>query len=391
MCRIGFLAAALCLGQFVGVHALQTAATCGHYDQQVRDIETTITNATFSHWYNQSSLIAARFDSEDLDEVELFVEEATNATKKALGLDEVRRLQETMQTSGAVILHGVPLEKHLPLNPITGSNRFPKSTQISEASLVGVGQLFGEVLGYSVETSYSHPLVHDAFPVKSAAASAASSPRPQAYHQDMSYLHHTEVPDFFALLCLREGPVATRTGLIDNREVMRGVSAQSEAVLRDASAFVVKQPAWIESQMWQQRVVGNWTGAILDKPIISGPSSWPSIALRTNMDEVVPQSALAAEALKELLMAVEEAGNKSSGVLLRKGDVVVFDNKKMLHRRMDTKVNFDGLDRFLQRAYFHMKPSSLNRIGRIHQIARRVLEHEDSSLYDAGAQCQCRM
>jgi alpha-ketoglutarate-dependent taurine dioxygenase len=323
------------------------------------------------------SKISARFDSKDPAEVEAFVKDATSAAMAAFGPDAVLDLRQQMWEHGKVIFQDVPLEKQLPPNPVTGSNRFPKSSQISEASIIGIGQLFGQLLGYKVETSYSHPLVHDGFPLSGANSAAVSSPRPQQYHQDMSYLDDAEVPDFLALLCLREGHVATKTGLIDNREIVRRLSPKTQAILRDPRNFLVKQPAWVGNEAWHDRVVHNQTANVVHKAMLSGPASWPSIATRVNGDDIIPdggRDSIPAQALAELWAAIDETDQESSrGVFLRRGDLLVFNNKKMLHRRFDTTVSFDGFDRVIQRAYFHTDPGSLIMSGRIHQESRWTL------------------
>lgn len=287
--------------------------------------------------------------------VRLAADSASRVLPKALK-ELVRGLTSPRSTASALVLHGMPLDKEIPLAPTDGSKQLQKSSYIAEAGLVGIGQLRGELFGYANESGYSNPYLHEGFPIAPAwwqegvAKTALSDPGDLLCHQDMSYMADHYFPDLLLLLALREGPdTSVRTCHLDNRDILQRLPAGVEAILRDASAFRVKP------------LEGNPTPVGL-KAIVYGPPNAPSIALRVD-GSMEPQTEVAREAYQHLIDAVEAAlavGSSDAGlcpgVHLATGDLLVLANKKAVHGRSPVNHNLDGLDRLLLRGYFHVHP-----------------------------------
>jgi L-asparagine oxygenase len=80
-------------------------------------------------------------------------------------LFQVRKFREEPDAPGAMVVRGLPIDHFLPPTPLDGDRSKEKTTFVSEASLLALSLLFGEVFGISqvsyfpwVITSYSYLL-----------------------------------------------------------------------------------------------------------------------------------------------------------------------------------------------------------------------------------------
>ena len=248
-------------------------------------------------------------------------------------------------TPGVMAVRNLPTDPHLPPTPVDGGPSLQKKTFVAEGVLLGLSQLLGEPVGFTMEKD--DRLIHDVVPVSAGAAAQTdqSSPVFLNFHNDIV---HDEIgrydvsnPDFLVLNCLRQDVDAEAvTYYADARDIMRTLSPQTARTLseplfrRNAHGSLVRDVA---------------NGAdVLSAPtqVTSGPPDSPEIVISANgMHGLTIE---ARRALYDLQLACQGVAHQ---IKLEPGSALLINNRKGLHARSQFSARHDGRDRWLQRTY----------------------------------------
>mmetsp|Transcript_43087 Transcript_43087/g.63907 ORF Transcript_43087/g.63907 Transcript_43087/m.63907 type:complete len:302 (-) Transcript_43087:631-1536(-) len=253
----------------------------------------------------------------------------------------------------AVLIKGLPVDRIIHETPTDGSRSMKKKGQVIEALLIALGQSLtgGMPIGYSFEKGYSDPFIHEGFVREGGSALTVGTAL--AFHADMGYLRQPSlVPNFLGLFGVREGlDRKVTTEILDNRDILRFVPAETQKALRQPH-FIIRIPQGVpigKTNKNQSRI----------RPLLTGSASTPTIALPPSEGNVFGVDKVGHRALKILREAIDQA--KRFGfvhrVHLMPGDLLLFDNRRVLHSRSAVR-NKEALlphpdGRVIFRAYFH--------------------------------------
>ncbi len=243
----------------------------------------------------------------------------------------------------AIVFENLPLDPFVPSTPIEESVRsLNKPTYIAEAMLMAMGELAGAyVVGYKAETEYSNPWAHEGFPRPGNGGSALTSTSGMLnHHQDMSY--QRVIPDLLGLICLREGDdssLRTTIGSVEN--IIQLLPKDVVSILRQERFKITASTQWVDAGSIGDHTVR--TRALLEGTSLHLPVRWD------NMVGIDREASQAIESLRNILQIA-----KPSGVHLREGEMIIFNNQKVIHGRTPYQnLKYDGQsDRVVIRSYF---------------------------------------
>ena len=293
-------------------------------------------------WINKNSVV----------DTKKFVQEAKAILAPYVTSDRdlLRKLRELLADSGprltsidAIVFENLPQDPYVPPTPIDSSMKsLNKPTYVSEAMLMAMGELAGTfVVGYRAETEYSNPWAHEGFPRPGAGGSALTSTTGMLdHHQDMSY--QREIPDILGLICVREGDdPSLKTTIVSTENIVQFLPKHVESILRQNRFKITASAKWIDVDEIDGDPVQ--TRALLEGASLHLPVRWE------NMIGIDPEASQAIEILRQVLLDV-----KPSGVHLRDGEMILFNNQKVVHGRTPYRdLKYDGIsDRVIIRSYF---------------------------------------
>ncbi|WP_253884820.1 TauD/TfdA family dioxygenase [Actinokineospora diospyrosa] len=208
----------------------------------------------------------------------------------------------------------------------------PGQAQRASLLLASVTTMLGEPFNYA--SLYHGRVVQNMVPVRKMefTQTSQSSTGMLDWHCEDSF--RDDRCDYAGLLCLRGDPTAA-SKYSQARDV--DLAPAHIAVLRQPRYHVRPDPAHVLAGEVSMRRL----------PILSGSASSPEIAYDTHHLEPLDEADTeAAEALRELGAALDEAA--ISHVMAR-GDLLIFDNKRVVHARTPFTARYDGTDRWLMR------------------------------------------
>jgi L-asparagine oxygenase len=232
-------------------------------------------------------------------------------------------------------LSGLPIDLDLEPTP-TGRQSRIAATPVTEGLLLGIADLLGMVYGFSSEEGGA--IIHDISPRQHLALSVSSKgyKRTLDFHSDVAF--HALRPHFLMLLCLRTGNhEVCPTIVADIESAFRSLSRNHRGILMQEN-FIIRPPASFQ------------TGLEIVTSLITEKSG--RVETRLNSDQVIPLNSQASEALTALQSELELQEHQHR-IFLRPGEMLVFDNRRVVHGRAEFTPLFDGQDRWLQRVYVH--------------------------------------
>jgi L-asparagine oxygenase len=232
-----------------------------------------------------------------------------------------------------LLLHGL-LPNHVMLPATVTSSSAPPSGQAQRAALllVGVMVMFGEPFNYA--SLWGGQLVQNLIPVrgKEFMQTSQSSSGMLDWHVEDGF--REDRCDYAGLLCLRGDP-AGASQYAQAKDLH--LSPDLAAMLREPRFQVRPDPAHV--------LPGKVTPRRL--AVLTGPESAPEIVYDTHHIEPIDDAdTAAAAALRELHTCLDKV--RMSHVMNR-GDLLIFDNKRVVHARTPFTARFDGTDRWLMR------------------------------------------
>lgn len=245
---------------------------------------------------------------------------------------------------GVLLLGNLPCDDALPPSPATGRAR-DKATFVSEATLLGVGQLLGEVTGYLREKQGE--LIQNVVPERSGAHTQSNKSAGVflQFHNDLTVdstrRFFVTNPDFSLLLCLRaDRQSRALTYYVESAALERRLSAEDTQQLCSPH-YRFSSPHGYSADGGER----IWSSP---QPILVGPEGEREIRLAANGVEAT--NAEAAAALRRLYELCADPSVHSSHHL-RPGEMLLLNNRKGVHARSVFEAQFDAEERWLQRAY----------------------------------------
>jgi len=234
-------------------------------------------------------------------------------------------------TTDITVVHSIDVGE-VPPTPTDISYQLPASHK-SIRALKYIINSYGHLIGYSQEQNGN--LIHNIVPLPQQALNqiSSSSETVLALHTELAF--HPYKPDYVFLMCLREDLSALTTYAVLS-EILTNLSEETKSVLHQQ---------WFTTTIDLSFIL---SGAI-DKTIPTTILTTTDEGTTFTYDEALikPTNELADAALKELKNAI----NKSIRyVALETGDLLILNNKTVVHGRNPFKPKYDGTDRWLQRA-----------------------------------------
>ncbi len=247
----------------------------------------------------------------------------------------IRAYRNDPGPDGTLVLRGLPIDaQNLPLTPMVPESVERESTVPAVVSVLITLNL-GEIAAYRDEKSGA--LVQNVVPVpgKEAAQSNAGSV-PLQLHVENAF--HPCRPDFVTLLCLRSDRLSSVGTLVSS--VRRALNLLDAATLRTLrqNRFVTQRP----------HSFGNG-GESPAHAVLEGDPADPNATVDFHATKPLDDGA------KIALDRLQEAFIESvTAVPLRPGDMVVVDNRIVVHGRSGFTPRYDGYDRWLHRTFAHL-------------------------------------
>lgn len=258
----------------------------------------------------------------------------------------VARLQQFAwgdMNEGHLLVKGLPEVAQLPPTPVSNAHAVAAMTRVCRFQAL-VNECVGRMIAYEAE-GYGYTF-QDMVPTASGAQSQTSLGSAVELELHTEQAFSPLRPDFVSLACLRGDPRAL-TYMFSARQLVTKLSTKEVSLLRE--------PLWTttidESFMAEGRefLLGFERGPI---PILSGADDDPFIVF--DQDLMRGTSATARE-LKDTVIRTYHAERVSH--CLAPGQMLLIDNRRVVHGRSVFTPRFDGADRFIARSFIVADPS----------------------------------
>lgn len=246
----------------------------------------------------------------------------------------VREFKSHPSASPVLLIRNLPLDDNLSDTPFDGGRASDKKSFISESCLTGFSQILGELYGYTDEKNGE--LIQNICPIKGQekANSGEGSNTRFYFHFDNAYFKFR--PDYFSLYCLRsDHDKAALTSVMDARDVVESLTKEDIEIL--------KQPLFITPAPDSFRKSHGKTLWSAPRPIIDGSLTFPKLILK--LPEMKTLTAEASQAFLNIRNKIMNDEVPSYSVKLEPGDLVFFDNARVMHDRSSFVPRYDGKDR----------------------------------------------
>jgi len=237
---------------------------------------------------------------------------------------------------GALLFRGLPCDSVLPATPVNGQAAGKQSFG-SEYCLATFAAHLGEIIGYRQEKHGA--LFHDMTP--SAAQEHVQSSEGSRVQLEMhtERCFHPHLPDYLLLLCLRPDHTHQAATCYASVRRLRPLLSPSDYLALFAPEF----------RTGIDYSFGNLTTEKANGPVLSvlyGDPADPCMRYDLDlMEGLTARARSALAALTQLLPSITEQ------VCLDSGDLLVLDNRRVVHGRRAFSARYDGRDRWLQRVY----------------------------------------
>jgi L-asparagine oxygenase len=250
-------------------------------------------------------------------------------------LHTIQQFKKKSSRTGVLLLSGLPTDPILPPTPVVPNAKIMKPTFISEMWLSIIGSALGDIYGYTQEKSGN--LFHSVYPTKAGESTQSNegSKIELAFHSED--IHHPYPPDYVLLFCLRQ----------DLRKEAKTFYADISDIyprLTDAEARTLQTKEFYTGPPYS---FGFEAGTTFKEPmsILYGHSANPFI--RYNF-LTQAKSSSARSALESLRIVANQVRKQ---IYLKAGDLLILNNRRVLHSRSEFYCDFQGNDRWLQRAF----------------------------------------
>lgn len=265
---------------------------------------------------------------------DIFLESLTKEMIKTL-----YELRLGLTPVGAALITNLPLDSDLVPTPTNGKMVKQKSSFVAEAMLIGIGRFMGYPFSYN--NQHGGEFIHCVAPQigKEKSISAFGSDSIFDFHIEATYCDFR--PDFLSLLCLRENSQQkVITNISDNQNAINSLPADMVKILSQENYQLKQSEIFTNHQQVKQKRIA----------VITHNNREKRFCFNFNTMQALNEPALKAlDSFKQQLIAGR------TGIILKKGDLLLIDNNRCCHGRTDFKAFYDGNDRWLIRNYIHTK------------------------------------
>jgi alpha-ketoglutarate-dependent taurine dioxygenase len=244
---------------------------------------------------------------------------------------KIVQIVSTLESDGYVII-STDLGDYASPTPVSLTEEY-SGPYFGEVVISLVSKVFGTL--QSLSHQHNGRPFHDVMPIQAyqQEQTSGSSDVLLEMHTELSFVDVP--PEYLMLFCVREDPDRqAETHLFDSRRAISKLDAETYACLSTPNfSFRMDDNATSNEDVSDEPV------AIIDGPSIK--------LLRFDVDTCIPLSSEAERAAKLLENAL--LSHKVS-VRLETGQILVVDNKRIVHSRGAFSANYDGKDRWLKRA-----------------------------------------
>lgn len=214
------------------------------------------------------------------------------------------------------------------------------ATLRQEAAIVLLGQFLGDVFGYA--SLQDGRLIHNLLPIPGAEMdqSGHGSKATLEWHTEDAFTPFRA--DYLALMGLRNnGGIATT---VCGLEALGALDPQDEALLKEARFRIVPDDEHLRSRAKTsgQSILMAATGAGAQIPVLRDDPRGREMVI-----DSVYMSPVDAEAEAAFRRAGELIAASLVRVPIGAGEVLVLDNRRVVHGREEFRAKFDGTDRWL--------------------------------------------
>lgn len=233
----------------------------------------------------------------------------------------------------AMIIRGLPIDQFLPATP-SSTTGIAFRTFLAELVLLSIVNNLGTPIGFKSENNGA--IIHNVSPKKDKldTKSSSGSKEPMGMHSDFAFSDNR--PDWLILMCLRNNDnIPTSISIVN--EICEQLTLEEIEVLKSPK-FMIFPP---DSSSARDPKVDSIL-SIINNNFIS----------RFNKDKCMGTDDISNAALTKFASIAEAQG---LDIYLNPGDVLIFNNKLVLHSRQSFEARYDGSDRWLQRVYCKAK------------------------------------
>jgi L-asparagine oxygenase len=233
---------------------------------------------------------------------------------------------------GHVLVKGLPLDAVIPDTPTAQVKEIQKLVPVASGVLLGLTRIVGEPMSYRGE--YDGSPICSVMPTAGGVGHASSrGARHLPMHTETVHLYPV-IPSFVSLYCVRPGNnTIASTMLARASDVLARCPADMKEIL-SRRLFWARSPRSFGDNKFRGGLV-----AVLDE---SGNA--PQICA-----EVSDMTAITPGARDTLMRVNDIIAECSFDADLEAGDLLIIDNRKLLHGRKEFQPRLDGTDRWLLR------------------------------------------
>lgn len=255
-----------------------------------------------------------------------------------MALETILSITDNPCGSPAILLRNLPIDLNLPPTPLDGGDA-PEGTPVADNVLLGIARLLGQPIGFKGLKNGS--LVQTIAPTLSGGDSMSNEGAKQRFNFHVESAFSMNRASHLMLLCLRsDHDGVAQTELVDAQSAYHALSENTKKILRQP-LFITMAPETFKDVHKKQIYCDP-------RPIITGPEETPEVCFNLQTTRGLSKEAQEAfEALENELMKKELI----LSIKLRPGDLMLFDNRRVLHARTPFSARLDGTDRWLRRLY----------------------------------------
>lgn len=269
----------------------------------------------------------AQVDSDELVELSVAL---VRALPEELLL-RIHRFRDRGSLHDALLIRGLPVDD-ANLGPTPPSATSPRTVRahLRALLLLGLMGLFGEPFTFS--NLYDGRLVQDIVPAPGAESAQTSEGSDSLLDWHVEDAFSDDRCDYLGLLCLRGDPTASTMF-----SSTRGLS------LADPLRRVLRQSRFVA----QPDIAHGSDPKPVAVPVLSGDEA--DLEIRFDPLYMRPRSGCDDEARHALARLSVALGESAVSHVLEPGDLLVIDNRRVVHARTAFRPRFDGTDRWLMR------------------------------------------